>query len=258
MKKGREDPQKEIAKTLKSIRKDINEIAKAGQKSSKIKFTIEYITLGIVFIALILNARAVIITSRQLNEMSRKPKLSLEVREPEPVDTIYNKINNNAMIFRCDLVNSGNDDAKNIEIGHSLNLDTYSSLSIRVTSQTEDDISSLYSDRPIDTTSLSSPKSPDYTKCDTFFFPKLPDSVKIDTVRFPSNTRNWITLEVHKHYESISYGRPFKLHYTWLLWNISPKTDAYYIPYFIYSDKETFEGTLRIKNPFYINDKIQK
>jgi len=261
MKKGCKDPQKEIAKILKSIRKDINGIAKADQKSSKKKFIVQYITLGIASIALIFNAIAVIITNCQLKEMSRKPELYLEVRDEEPVDSIYNKIDCKAMIFRCTLFNSGNDIARNIKILHSLDVD--SAISILVTSQTRDDVTFLnregneLGDTSTFPTATKNELEDTIAKFDTLYFPIDGNSTKIDTHYFERTNRNIVSINVSQHYKPISYGKdsPLKLHFIWLLRNVSPEIDTYYIPYTITSDKGAFQDTLKIKNPFYNENK---
>jgi len=264
-KEEKDDFQKEIAKTLKSIRKDVketcnkidskvDETAKAVQKLSKIKFTKENITLWIALIALILNAVAVIITSCQLKQMSRKPELYLEARDIDTVNTTYNKINNKAMIFRCDLLNSGNEVARNIKITHSLYLDVDSTLSVRLTSQKGDDFGffNRYGNEPGDTITNINP--PSIVKFDTLYFPRIVgDSTKIDTHYFKRANSNTVSIDVSKYYKMISYGKDssLKLHFIWLLRNVSTEIDMYYIPCTIKSDKGNFEDIITIENPFY-------
>ncbi|MBN1695352.1 hypothetical protein JW879_08130 [candidate division WOR-3 bacterium] len=265
MKKENEDPQKEIVEILKSIRKDVKEkfnkidstvddTVREVKKSSKIK----YLTLGFTAFALLVNAVVLCVAIRQLNEMSRKPELYLEVRDIDPVNTTYNKINYKAIIFRCNLFNSGNAIAKDIQINHRLDVDP--ALSISVTSTEEDDFTIYYTggDELVDTTIGSgfpfSEKSVE--KFDTLYFKKTTgDTTKVDTHYFEKTNENAVLMQVYKYHRGISFGRSerrgLKLHFIWLLSNVSEEINNYYIPYTITSDKGSFEDIMKIKNPFY-------
>ena len=200
------------------------------------------------------------------NEISRKPELYLEARGDEPVDSIYNKIDCKAMIFRCDLVNSGKECAKNIEIKHSRYLDSDPKLSIYISSQGKDEpIFYTPNDETADTMSFDvgkiNPFMGNDTTADSTISIYVPNAST--TVYFKKTDESTVLIPLY-YYNRISFQenanevKKVELHYIWLLWNMSQEIDTYCIPYTITSDEGIFEDTLKIKNPFCNNDKIQK
>jgi len=278
MKKERSDFQKEINKLFRSIQRNINtmldkidssinsinETVEIIQQSSKVSSRISRISIGLTVIMVLLTIGIVAFGIYQFNitkiyqdwtikEMSRKPELYLEAREIEIVDSI-----NKEAIFRCDLVNSGDRIAKYIQIRHSLSRYFDSTRSISVYSPLKDIV--FYRDESNARDSILDRGSYNTEKI------KILDSTnsvsgysaeKKGTVYFAETDKNAVSMKVYKNQEVIYFDQKegqdysLKLPYIWRLSNMSPKIDAYYIPYFIDSDEGIFEDTIRIENPFY-------
>jgi len=196
-------------------------------------------------------------------EMSRRPELHLEPREPDfDIEFIDKNIDSKAMIFRCDLVNSGDQIARYIQIRHFLYLYYNSIVSIFVYSQLEEDlvfynagkhtadVSMLGWKQAIITRNKKKDKVTDSTIC--VYVPNVED-----TVCFKVTNRNAVSMKIYKNREVIYYdeneGQNYrvKLPYVWLLVDLPPHIDTFYIPYSIDSDRGIFQDTLKIKNPFY-------
>jgi len=253
------------------MKKKSSNSAKVDKTAKTVKWlTKENINIGLSVLVFFVSAASLLFLICQskgtrdyqklsIKEISRKPKLYIEAREPAPVDSIYNRINNKAMIFRCNLINSGNEGAKDIKIRHSLYLADDPTISIYVSSQGKDKpIFYTPNDKTADSLSFNAEKIKLFIENDTAADSTISIYVPSadTTVYFKKTDASTVSIPLY-YYDGISFQEnPNKveraeLHYIWLLWNISPKTDTYYIPYTITSNRGIFQDTLKIKNPFY-------
>jgi hypothetical protein len=270
MKKGRKNkPQGKINKILKLIWKGFYKIR---------KFLEKWLPIILSIIALLLSFKIYNLGDRQfrvtktyqdwtIKEMSRSPELYLKPREPDSdIEFIDKNIDSKAMIFRCNLVNSGDQIAKYIQIRHSLYLYYNSIVSIFVYSQLKEDlvfcnagnhnvdVSLLGWKQTFLTRNKKKDKVNDSTIC--VYVPNVED-----TVCFKVTNRNTVSMKVYKNQEIIYYNQnegpkyEVKLPYVWLLVDLPSNIDAFYIPYIIDSDRGAFQGTLKIKNRFYNENK---
>jgi len=229
-----------VDKTAKTDQQLANENLNISRKTNKISGWVLILTAAFLVLGFYQFKVTKAYQEWSIKEMSRKPKFSIESREPEIIDSI-----NKVIIFRCNLVNSGNDIAKYVQIRHPLYLDADSTLSIYVSSIAKNDIvyyrNTYCEEKNKATDSLPS----------IYVF----STAKNDTVDFTE--KNMVSMKVYKNQEVIyfdqneSYDYSLKLHYIWQLSNMSPQTDTYYIPYFIDTDKGIFEDSIRVGNPFY-------